>query len=123
VAILGAMSGLATGYQVFFACHHREGLWAVNVNGTESIIEGGSPEADKPVCIPPGVVHYFWCARNDTALRIDVPLQPPGNTIDFFRTLIGASTEMADQLVLLPAADWPVGLIMQCGCPGADASA
>ena len=68
----------------------REGLLIVNVNGTDHIREGGSPGAAEPVCISPGVVHYYWNARNDTDLRIDVTLQPPGNSFAFFRTLIGA---------------------------------
>ena len=70
--------------------HHREGLLGMNINGTEGTVEGASPAAAEPICIAPGVVHHYWNARNNTALRIDVTLQPPGNSIDFFRTLIGA---------------------------------
>jgi hypothetical protein len=72
---------------------YREGVLGMNINGTEGVIEAGSPAAAEPVCIAPGVVHYYWNARNDTALRIDVTLQPPGNSIDFFRTLIGAPSD------------------------------
>jgi hypothetical protein len=72
------------------ACNCREGLLIVNVNGTDHVREGGSTGPEAPVCISPGVVHYYWNARNDTDLRIDVTLQPPGNSFDFFRTLIGA---------------------------------
>lgn len=76
----------------------REGLFGYHINGSEGVIEGSSPAAAQPTCIPPGIVHYFWNARNDTDLKIDVTLAPPGtpagSSINFFRTLIGEFFEI-----------------------------
>jgi mannose-6-phosphate isomerase-like protein (cupin superfamily) len=67
----------------------REGRAGFLLNEQEASVDALDSAASQPVCVPPGVPHSFWNARNETDLRVDVTLQPPGNSLAFFRTLIG----------------------------------
>jgi mannose-6-phosphate isomerase-like protein (cupin superfamily) len=67
----------------------REGQAVFLLDGKEIPVAGSNDTVARHICVPPRTPHSFWNALDDSDLRVDVTLQPPGNSEAFFRSLTG----------------------------------
>ena len=54
----------------------RKGSFAYVVEGWERLVVSGTPKANQPICIAPGIPHTFWNAANTTELDLGTKRLP-----------------------------------------------